>query len=113
MEIETALVWGPPTGAENDFEIGWVAQRTLEAGAVLTPPSVRPPLLVSAGRSVALVWQSGSVQVRVPGRAAGSGRLGEEVRVRTETGKRLSGVVVAPGVVDVTPTSARNAGGGG
>lgn len=94
--------WGPPAGEEAVAMEGWRTQRLLRTGEPLREPAVQPPLVVQSGQPVDLLWRRGSVGVRVSGKAAGSAPLGEEVYVRTDTGRRLKGVVVAPGVVDVT-----------
>ena len=71
-------------------------------GEALRTPAARPPLAVHTGKPVELVWRRNGVGVRAPGKAAGSGAVGAEVFVRTESGQRLRGVIVAPGVVNVT-----------
>jgi flagella basal body P-ring formation protein FlgA len=94
--------WGAPSAPDPEAEAGWVVQRMLRAGEPLRAPAVQPPLAVRSGRSVDLVWQSPGVGIRVRGRALGSAPVGGEVFVRTENGERLRGIVLAPGVVDVT-----------
>lgn len=102
-----SFVWGPPIPIDDPVQVGWVVQRVLGEGDPLVSPAVRAPLLVTSGGAVDIVWQSGAVRVRVSGTAAGSGGLGDEIRVRSANGKRMNGVIVAPGVVDVTGASAR------
>jgi flagella basal body P-ring formation protein FlgA len=53
------------------------------------------------------------VRLRLAGVAAGSGALGDQIYVRTESGKRMQGTIVAPGVVDVTAGGAQHIRGGG
>jgi flagella basal body P-ring formation protein FlgA len=48
---------------------------------------------------VRILWARNGVKVRMEGRAAGSGAMGEEVFVRTGTGERLRGVVRGPDTV--------------
>jgi len=96
------IVWGAQRRPVSDVQPGWVAQRFIKPGDALSAPAVQAPLAVLSGRSVDLLWTRGSVGIRVPGTAAGSAAVGGRVSVRTQTGERLSGVVVAPGVVNVT-----------
>lgn len=100
---ETRVVWGPPRDDDGEaVQVGWVTARIIDKGDELRRPAVRPPLAVRSGSPVQLVWRRGGVALRVAGRAAGSAAMGEDVLVRTESGERLQGRVVAPGVVDVT-----------
>lgn len=94
--------WGAPVADEGSVQEGWQTQRIIQEGEPLRAPAVQPPLLVQSGQPVEVLWRRGKVGVRVPGKAAGSAPLGAEVYVRTDSGRRLRGVVVAPGVVDVT-----------
>jgi hypothetical protein len=70
-----------------------------EAAATLAPAPVasasrsaggatRPSAVVRAGDSVTLVFRKGNVAVSAPGRAQGSGGVGETVSVRSLDGKR-------------------------
>jgi len=95
--------WGEPVRPEPLPEVGWVVQRLIRRGEPLRSPAVQPPLAVVSGKPVALVWQRDGVGIRMKGRAVGSAPMGGQVFVRTESGERLEGVAVAPGVVDVTP----------
>lgn len=99
---EETVVWGPPAPPGEPPRGGWVVERALARGEPLEPPAVRPPWLVVAGGKVEVVWTHGPITLRVPGRAEGSGALGERVRVRTEGGNRLEGKVGGPGVVLVS-----------
>ena len=112
IATEEALEWGAPSGVEQQVREGWITQRVLAKGDPLTTPGVRAPWIVTTGRPVEVLWLTGVVGLRVPGRAVGSGALGDHVYVRTESGKRMKGVIVAPGVVDVTHAAARSARGG-
>jgi len=102
MASELRIHWGPPGGPKSACEPGWVVQRSLEAGEELTPPAVKPPLLVVSGRPVTVVWSQGKVNLTLMGRAAGSAARGERVFVRTETGTRLEGLVEGPGLVRIS-----------
>ena len=111
--VRETTVWGPPEPVERDLEPGWVAQRAIRKDEALSPPAVRPPHAVVSGAVVELLWKSPRISIRMRGTAAGNASLGESVRVRTDAGKRMVGVVVAIGLVDVTPATTHATGGGG
>ncbi|MFQ5538163.1 MAG: flagellar basal body P-ring formation chaperone FlgA [Gemmatimonadota bacterium] len=97
------VVWNAPSlGVPFVKPLGWVSQRSVRRGEVLQKPTVRPPLLVSSGRPVEIRWRRNGVGITAAGTAVGTGALGESVYVRTASGKRMRGVVVAPGTVDVS-----------
>ena len=102
MAYATEVRWGEPEAGDHPVVEGWTTQRVVREGEPLRAPAVQPPMVVQSGQPVEVLWRRGRVGVRVPGKAAGSGPLGAEVYVRTDSGRRLRGVVVAPGVVDVT-----------
>ena len=103
--LREEIAWGPSAPEAVEVREGWVAQRMLRPGDALESPAVRQALAVVSGRPVEIRWARGSVDITVPGTAAGSGALGSRVFVRTESGERLSGVVEAPGVVNVSESS--------
>ncbi|NJD20986.1 MAG: flagellar basal body P-ring formation protein FlgA [Gemmatimonadetes bacterium] len=94
--------WGEPDERETPSPEGWSTRRLVREGEPLVEPAVQPPLLVRPGQSLEVVWRRGAVSVKAAGRAAGSAALGGTVLVRTDSGRRLQGRVVGPGVVDVT-----------
>jgi flagella basal body P-ring formation protein FlgA len=103
MEVGGEVRWGPPpAAAETVAEPGWQTARALARGEVLRAPAVRPPPAVRPGDPVEVVWRRGSVSATTSGTAAGAASLGGEVAVRLGGGRRLSGLVVAAGVVDVS-----------
>jgi flagella basal body P-ring formation protein FlgA len=101
IAFEPAVAWGPRAMVASAVEEGWVTRRRLRKGEALAPPAVQAPLAVKPGQDVRIVYVHGSVELSLAGRAAGSGSLGERVAVRAETGKRLEGVIIAPGTVKV------------
>jgi len=103
-DIQTTddVAWGPPAVETSPAAPGWVTQRSLPRGARLEEPAVRPALSVTSGSPVEIVWRRGSISLALPGTAAGNGAIGEQVLVRSESGKRMRGLIIAAGVVDVT-----------
>jgi flagella basal body P-ring formation protein FlgA len=99
IRSEAHVRWGPPPGAPlAPVEAGWVVRRRLVPGAVLDGSRVGPAPVVSAGETVQVHWNTGSVSVALEGVALHDAALGAPLRVRT-TRKRgvLQTTVIAPG----------------
>jgi flagella basal body P-ring formation protein FlgA len=88
-------------------ESGWVTRRPVAAGEPLIEPAVGPPSLVASGQPVTFVSDAGDVRISIRGTAASAGALGDLVWVRVDAGRRLRGVVTAPGTVHADTTSHR------
>ena len=86
---------------------GWVTRRPIAAGEPLVEPAVGPPALVTAGQPVHFVAEAGGVHLSVRGTAATTGALGDRIWVRMDSGRRLRGLVTAPGIVRADTTSLR------
>jgi len=110
--MRDTVIWHDPAGGEQPTLLGWVTHRRIERGEILGRPAVQPPLGVEAGWPVDVVWSRGPIALRLSGIAEGSGAVGEDVFVRTESGTRLMGTVVAPGVVRLTRERSRVTPGG-
>lgn len=91
---------GPTPGpAAPAVAAGWVTRRTIAAGEALRAPAVSPPMLVSTGQEVALVWSDGAMELRLKGRAMNSAVAGGRVAVRVDMKRRFEGVAIAAGLV--------------
>ena len=88
-------------------ESGWVTRRPIAQGEPLVEPAVGPPALVASGQPVTFVSDQGDVRISLRGTAASAGALGNLVWVRVDAGRRLRGVVTAPGTVHADTTSHR------
>ncbi len=85
-----------------DEVIGQVLTRNLIQGRVITPTSLRPPLLVKRGQVVTIKVQEGELSVTAQGEALQNGAQGSLVRVRNVESKRIvQGIVIGFGVVEV------------
>ena len=98
---DAVVIWGAPKGQAHVVEPGWVVHRSIRAGEALKEPGVAPPDAVSSGDRIEVLWRRGAVSVSLAGVALGSGPVGTEVRVRTESGRELRGVAQGEGVVMV------------
>jgi flagella basal body P-ring formation protein FlgA len=83
--------------------VGLTAKRTLPAGAVIVPAAVEHATVVERGAVVTLVSGSGGVLVRADGVALEPAKLNERVRVRSRSGRIVSGVVEPSGEVRIGP----------
>jgi flagellar basal body P-ring formation protein FlgA len=83
--------------------VGLTLRRTLPAGTVIVPAAVEHPTVVERGALVTLVSGSGSVLVRSDGVALEPAKLNERVRVRSRSGRIVSGVVGPSGEVRIGP----------
>lgn len=86
--------------------VGWITKRTIAAGEPLRAPAVVPPNVIVPGQAVAVVWREPGIEVRLTGVAANAAASGERVVVRVESAsrgvsRRLEGVAVAPGLVQI------------
>ncbi|MGB3545258.1 flagellar basal body P-ring formation chaperone FlgA [Rubrivirga sp.] len=83
--------------AIDDLE-GWTATVDLEAGAVVTSASARPPVAVADGEPVRVLYGRGAVRVELTCQARETGSVGEVVRVVCSDPYALYRVrVTAPG----------------
>ncbi len=81
--------------------MGLTARRALPAGSVLANGVLDRPELVARGAVVTLISGSGPVLVKSNGVALEPGRVRERVRVRSESGRIVEGVVETTGEVRV------------
>jgi len=83
--------------------VGRIAQRTIGAGEVLLPTTVRPPSLVRRGQTVTLLVRAGGLSVRSSGVALGDAGLAERVQVRnSSSAKQVEGIVRSADMVEVS-----------
>ena len=76
-----------------------VAARPLASGQALRQNLVRPPALFAAGAPVQVMVNGGSFSVTASGNAMSAAGEGQQVRVRMDNGRLVTGMVNANGVV--------------
>ena len=86
-----------------DEVVGLTITRSVPAGTVLVPGALDHPNLVSRGDLVTLIAGSGGIMVKSAGTSLEDAALTERVRVRTQAGRVVEGVVEALNVVRVGP----------
>jgi|SRR5687768_9442216 flagella basal body P-ring formation protein FlgA len=85
-----------------DDVVGAYARRALAAGEVLSQAVVAVPDAVQAGDEVQVVARVGALEAWGVGRASGSGRVGDVVRITRGSARGLQrALVLSPGVVQV------------
>jgi flagella basal body P-ring formation protein FlgA len=82
--------------------VGQQLKRPLAVGMVINQNTVKPEKIVRRGEMITLIAVAGSMQVKMNGTALSDASLGQRVRVKNSSSKRVViGVVDAPGVVRV------------
>jgi flagella basal body P-ring formation protein FlgA len=85
-----------------DDVVGAHARRPLAVGEVLSQALVAVPDAVQAGDEVKVVARMGALEAWGVGRASGSGRVGDVVRITRGSARGLQrAIVLSPGVVQV------------
>ncbi|WP_438970323.1 flagellar basal body P-ring formation chaperone FlgA [Methylophaga sp.] len=83
--------------------LGQQLKYPLSMGMVLPPRGLKLEKVVRRGEQIILVASAGSMEVRMNGTAMEDASVGEKVKVKNSSSKRVvEGVVHAPGVVKVT-----------
>ena len=97
-EVDWAEDSAPVFANAQDF-IGMVAARPLTSGQALRQNMVRPPALFTAGSPVQVLVNGGGFSISASGKAMNAAGEGQQVRVRMDNGRLVSGTVNANGVV--------------
>jgi flagella basal body P-ring formation protein FlgA len=83
--------------------IGKVARRTLLPGQPITLTSIREPYLVTQGKSVLVIFESGGLTITTNAMALQNGSLGEVIALRNvDSGTIIRGTVASDGTVRLT-----------
>jgi len=99
-EVNLAAAPSPPL-ARNELAIGRTLARALAAGDPLRASDLRARQWFAAGDNVRVVAAGSGWRISGEGQALGAGLEGQSVRVRTESGRVVSGVAVAARLVEV------------
>lgn len=87
----------------KDLVVGQQLKYSLAMGMVIPAHGLKKERIVHRGEQVILVASAGTMEVRVKGTAMDDASLGESVKVKNNTSKRVvEGVVHRAGVVKVT-----------
>jgi flagella basal body P-ring formation protein FlgA len=83
--------------------IGKVLRYSIAAGQFLRQDMLRDPYTVSLGQAVKLLLKSSGLSIRGDGVALNNASEGRVVQVRTQSGRVISGIAGADGVVEISP----------
>jgi flagellar basal body P-ring formation protein FlgA len=92
-EIDWAEGVAPVLARPEDW-VGHETTRGLMPGQVLREGMVRPPQLFAAGSQVKVLVEGGSFQLTATGKAMGHGFAGQNVRVRLDNGRIVTGTAL-------------------
>lgn len=110
LAIERRPREGTPADAQSGLAslAGQVAQRSLNAGAVLRSGDLALPDLVIRGEAVTVVFDMPGLNLSLRAQANESGRLGATITVTNPVSKKvIAATVIGPGRVSVGPAPAR------
>ena len=83
--------------------LGQQLKYPLAMGAVVSPNALKSKKVVARGQVITLLAKAGTMEVRMSGKALASAALGQRVKVKNLSSKRVvEGIVASPGVVKVT-----------
>lgn len=97
-----------PLDAEDSTEavIGKKVTHTIEAGIPFRKSHLARPIMIAKGSKVIMQYSKGPLQATASGIALTDGSQGSEIRIRNDSSQKIiSGWVVEPGLVSVTPLS--------
>jgi len=89
--------------ANMQLVIGQQLKYPLAMGTVINPASLEAQKVIHRGQQITIVANAGQMEVRMTGTALVDGTLGQRVKVKNRSSKRVvEGVVDAPGIVKVS-----------
>jgi flagella basal body P-ring formation protein FlgA len=101
--LEHSIAWGMPiaeTGAVTNV-IGSITRRALRAGEPIRASDVALRPIITAGDTVRANVTAEGMTLSLRGTALRTAAIGERIAVRVARGRELTGIVIAPNVVQV------------
>lgn len=90
------------TVSQTSDILGYEAHSEIKSGEILRLQKFAPPILIQSGSSVTMKFQSALFEATASGIALESGGMGQEIKVKNDTSKKIiSGRVIETGVVKV------------
>ncbi len=93
----------PGTFTEPAQVLGQVLRYSINAGQVLRADMLRPAYSITQGQIVQLSLQSSNFSIRYEGVALGNATEGQNVQIRVASGRVVSGIARAGGIVEIAP----------
>lgn len=82
--------------------IGMIAKRSIRAGTILSSKHLTPPIIIQKGDNVDIMAKTPSLVIRMEGKAMSDGAIGQKIRVRNKSSRRIvDAVVVSQNLVKV------------
>lgn len=103
LEVRRGHVTYSDTITQLSDAVGKALRQPLSAGQVLRSSALHEVYLVHRGQMLEVQVQGTGFHISTEGQALGDGASGQTVRIRTATGKVLTGVVLGNGTVQVMP----------
>lgn len=89
--------------SDRSLLTGQQLKHSVSVGTVIGQNNVKPEKIIRRGEMITLVAEAGSMQVKMNGTALSDAILGQKIRVKNSSSKRVvEGVVQAPGLVKVS-----------
>lgn len=104
VRVETRKLSKPVTNYFRDFSKlrGTDSSRPIAKGEIVTSDSMVAGIVIKAGDSVRLIYNSGDMQIVVMGEARALGRIGDRIQVKNkQSGTFLQAIIVDEGIVRV------------
>jgi len=83
--------------------LGKVLRYSITAGQILREDMLRPPYWVVQGQAVQLIVEGSGFSIRNEGIALNNASEGQTVQIRINSGRVISGITTASGVVKIRP----------
>jgi len=74
--------------------IGMIAKRSMRSGTVISAKHLLPPTIIKKGDPISIVAKTGSIAIRMTGKAMSNGAKGQRIRVRNNSSKRIIDAIV-------------------
>lgn len=105
IKLQKLDIGGLQHGYLNDAQlvVGQQLKYPVSMGTVIKPNTLQAQKIVHRGEQIMLVATTGRMEIRMSGTALDDATLGQRVKVKNSTSKRIvEGVVDAPGIVKVS-----------
>ena len=88
--------------SDKDDLIGMIAKRSIRAGTIFSNKHLSPPLIIKKGDNVNIIARTGSIVIKMGGKAMSDGIEGQRIRVKNNSSRKIiNAIAVTPGIVKV------------
>ena len=87
---------------DTNLIVGYQVRRMLSQGKPIIESSITPPIVVSKGERVTIIYKDNAMTLTAPGKSLDEGYKGKEVRiVNLVSNKTVLGVAIEDGIVEI------------